>query len=518
MQDREVVKCKGHTIQASCLHRILPKFDQFFKLDQCIVISRHSLAPYNTSINHTKNNQKLTFNMYTQIQRTVDWKGPKYCFSFVKFRDVVENVVPINSPVDFIGYVEACFNLEDTNKKDGTKGKRLNLKLKDIYDQQVTATLWDDFAIEMHGYFNNPNHEKHVVVLVHFGVVNMYKDQPGLSTSFDISKMWIIAELEEISSFKNSFTEKFASIPSSSDNVGSYLISSVEDSFMNNPSFVLTAFLGTIEKKKVILVGTVLAICSGKNWYYNACNYCKSGVEESFITVDKDDGSGEVEDRMTVLCTNTKCKGVDIVSLPRFKIPIRVQDSSGTVTLTLFDYVAYKIFKKTAKELLEVQDEELSSGDFSKGYPDVFNILIGQKMAFIISVSDFNLKYHVENYGISMLTSDPKILSALYEKFKIQEYEKSESSSVQLSDIQSIPCDVSKDDVSFSGDNQTPMSNLLHNDHKSSSSGEVKRNLHEMYDVDDMVGCSSTKRRLGDEKEEVQNSESSNLLIPKIEK
>ncbi|XP_022020282.2 uncharacterized protein LOC110920378 [Helianthus annuus] len=427
--------------------------------------------------------------MYTQIQRTVDWKGPKYCFSFVKFQDVVENNVAINSPV---GYVEVCFNLEDTNKKDGTIGKRLNVKLKDIDDQQVTATLWDYFAIEMHGYFNNPNREKHVVVLVHFGVVNLYKDQPGLSTSFDISRMWINAELEEISSFKNSFIEKFASTPSSSDNVGSYIISTVEDSFLNNSGFVLTAFLSTIEKKKKVIL--------------------------SFITVAKDDGSGDVEDRKTVLCTNTKCKGVDIVSLPRFKIPIRVQDSSGTVTLTLFDYEAYKIFKKTAKELVEVQDEELSSGDFSKGYPDVFNILIVQKMAFIISVSDFNLKYHVKNYGISMLTSDPKIISALYEKFKIHEYEKSESSSAQVSDIQSIPCDVSKDDVSFSGDNETPMSNLLHNDHKSSSSGEVKRNLHEMYDVDDMVGCSSTKRNLGDEKEEAQNSESSNLLIPKIEK
>ncbi|MFS8031954.1 hypothetical protein Hanom_Chr17g01551931 [Helianthus anomalus] len=32
----------------------------------------------------------------------------------------------------FIGYVEVCFNLEDTNKKDGTIGKRLNLKLKDV--------------------------------------------------------------------------------------------------------------------------------------------------------------------------------------------------------------------------------------------------------------------------------------------------------------------------------------------------------------------------------------------------
>ncbi|KAJ0627801.1 putative nucleic acid-binding protein [Helianthus annuus] len=123
---------EGHTIQASCLHRILPRFEHHFKLDECLVISRPSLAPYNASLNHTKNNQKLTFNFYTQIQRSIDWNGPKYCFSFVNFRDVVENKVEINTPVDFIGYVEICFNLEDTNKKDGKKEKRLNIKLKDI--------------------------------------------------------------------------------------------------------------------------------------------------------------------------------------------------------------------------------------------------------------------------------------------------------------------------------------------------------------------------------------------------
>ncbi|KAJ0821749.1 hypothetical protein HanPSC8_Chr16g0723871 [Helianthus annuus] len=32
----------------------------------------------------------------------------------------------------FIGYVCVCYNIEDTNKKDGSKGKRLNLKLQDI--------------------------------------------------------------------------------------------------------------------------------------------------------------------------------------------------------------------------------------------------------------------------------------------------------------------------------------------------------------------------------------------------
>ena len=45
-----------------------------------------------------------------------------------------------------------------------------------------------------------------------------------------------------------------------------------------------------------------------------------------------------------------------VFNFDRFKIPIRVQDSSGTVSLTLFDFEAYKILKKSAKELLAIQD------------------------------------------------------------------------------------------------------------------------------------------------------------------
>ena len=41
----------------------------------------------------------------------------------------------------------------------------------------------------------------------------------------------------------------------------------------------------------------------------------------------------------------------------RFKIPVRVQDSTGTATLTLFDHEAMKFVGKTAKELIEIQDE-----------------------------------------------------------------------------------------------------------------------------------------------------------------
>ncbi|KAF5759081.1 hypothetical protein HanXRQr2_Chr16g0736941 [Helianthus annuus] len=68
-------------------------FSQGFRtaLDECLLITRQSLAPNNSTYNYTKNNQKLTFSFFTQIQKSQDWNGPKYNFNFMNFKDVVQN-------------------------------------------------------------------------------------------------------------------------------------------------------------------------------------------------------------------------------------------------------------------------------------------------------------------------------------------------------------------------------------------------------------------------------------------
>ncbi|KAJ0543843.1 hypothetical protein HanLR1_Chr09g0334321 [Helianthus annuus] len=121
------------------------------------------------------------------------------------------------------------------------------------------ATYWYIVgAIRMHAYINDKNREKHVVMVVHFGMVNLYKGRRGLSTSFDISRMFINTDIDEITSFKQSFIEKFLSSPSSSDNIGSCLISSDEDEFLNNTDFLLSVYLSIITQ--IMLVGTFTAI------------------------------------------------------------------------------------------------------------------------------------------------------------------------------------------------------------------------------------------------------------------
>ncbi|MFS7994786.1 hypothetical protein Hanom_Chr12g01110191 [Helianthus anomalus] len=73
------------------------------------------------------------------------------------------------------------------------------------------------------------------------------------------------------------------------------------------------------------------------------------------------------------------------------------------------------------------------------------------------------------------------------------------------------------DDVSITGDNVTPISNGP-GSNKKVSSFEVKRNLGEVYEVDDELRCSSIKRRMSDEIVEDEVVGHSKTLIPKIEK
>ncbi|XP_022031189.1 replication protein A 70 kDa DNA-binding subunit E-like [Helianthus annuus] len=433
----------GTMIQASYLHKMLERFKGFLQLDQCLLITKPSLTANKSSAKYTNRNDKISLYFYTSVEKYLDWSGPKYSFNFVNLKDVVQNKIEVN----WIGYVEVCFNLEDTTKKDGSKGKRLNLRVEDLEGQKCSVTLWDAFAIDMFAYMNDKKREKHVVILCHYGMVNLYKGKRGVANGFELSILFIDTDIEEISSFWKRYVEKISASSSSNEHVGSYVISSVEDEFLNNPDFMLIGFLGTILKtKKVLVLGTITAIYTDKLWYYNGCDHCKSSVEERFVTKENVDGSCDVDHTKALVCTNNKCEGVGIYSIPRFKIPIRVQDSSGTVSLTLFDYEAYKIFKKSAKELLVIEDQVVNSGEIPNPYPEIFDTLVGKKYAFIINVKDYNIEHQSESFDV------PDSYSL------------------------STPFDLMKDEMSCSGDKVKPVSKALVGN-KNPSSEETKRPL-----------------------------------------
>ncbi|XP_022013686.2 uncharacterized protein LOC110913143 [Helianthus annuus] len=472
---------KGSKIQASCLHKLFSKFERHFNVDECLIIKRPSLAANTASFKIVPNNQKLSFYYHTFVEKCNIWEGPQYVFNFVEFNDVLFKKVKEGTTVDFISYVGVCYNIEETNKKDGSKGKRLNLKLQDLEDVQIDLTLWDDYAKDMYSYMVSEKREAHVVVVVHFGAVKTYKGKWGFSNNFDGSRLFINDNFDDMLLFKQKFLAKLSASTESSSHAGSYMMCSVEDEFLKNDVFSPIAYPASIsEPKKVVVVGTIVAIVSDKMWYYDGCNYCKSKVEQKFETYDKDDGTSDVRDEKLYQCSNKDCNGKEVFPLSRFKIPVRVQDSTGTVTLTLFDHDALKFVGKTAKELIQIQDELLKTNDFPREYPVEFEELVKLKCAFVIKVTNFNIVNAVENYGISVVTTDDDILDKLNKKFKIDQLDVSESFGISQSEFQTSGAECLKDADSYIGDNTTPVSKDYVGDLKQSSS-DMKRNLDDVY-------------------------------------
>ncbi|MFS7998628.1 putative replication protein A, OB [Helianthus anomalus] len=414
---------EGSFIQCSCLHKLFKRFLKFLVVDDCLLFHKPSLAKDTTKIKVTGNDQKLSLYAFSSVLKTENWSGPRYFFRFTDFKSVLSKKVEVNTPIDFIGYVVVSYPIEDANRKDGSKTKRMNITLKDLEDQKISLTLWENYAISLSEYMNDKNRPDHVVILVHFGTVNIYQGKIGLTNMFEASRVFINSDLDQIQEFKDRYLEKEFSNSSSIKQSCSQVISSAEDEFLNAEDFVLTAYIASISvEKKVIIVGTVIAISNDKPWYYLSCNNCKKQIEKKSTLVEKDDGSFDVLDEKTFECINSDCDAVDVVPVYRYKIPLRVQDSTGTVSCTLFDYEAIKLIKKTSKELLDVYSKVDNSTEGSfQSLPSEFDILINKKFAFQIKISSFNISNQIENYGISMLTCDDDILSELENKWKIND-------------------------------------------------------------------------------------------------
>ena len=59
-------------IQARCLHKMLGKFKDFLQLDECLLITKPSLATNKSSAKYTKRNDKISLYFYTSVKNKIE--------------------------------------------------------------------------------------------------------------------------------------------------------------------------------------------------------------------------------------------------------------------------------------------------------------------------------------------------------------------------------------------------------------------------------------------------------------
>ncbi|KAL7605262.1 uncharacterized protein LOC111906876 [Lactuca sativa] len=90
----------------------------------------------------------------------------------------------------------------DTSEQDKSKYKML-LHLQDIEDTKLKVTLWGHNAYYMQDFLANNNNLAPVVFIVRFARVKFINGRPFSSTYFDVSRLFINNDMNEITSYKN---------------------------------------------------------------------------------------------------------------------------------------------------------------------------------------------------------------------------------------------------------------------------------------------------------------------------
>ncbi|XP_076931670.1 uncharacterized protein LOC143596898 [Bidens hawaiensis] len=312
------------------------------------------------------------------------------------------------------------------------------MEICDLSGNCVYLTLWDHYAAELSKYVIEHFDEGQTIIVLQFGMVKYY-------TGYDGKEKVLLGLLNgnDVSVRKP--------IPVK-------MLSSVDDDFLRATNF--------------FNIGDMSRYGMG----YIGCNTCSRKLMEN-----NGEGGKEYE------CKTVRCNVLGVIPTPRSKI--RVHDSTGVVSLTLFDRDAKMLTNKTTKELIDSQNEnKVENG----GFPAELDCVLEKIFAFKVDVADFNFINNVEDYGINKLTDDTNIITE-----------------------------------SPQNDNQTPSSNVDAQDvatytkgMSTSSDDKLKRKLIEVFEVDDDASMSATKLKSKTIEEMGTTSEScdgATLLTPKVE-
>ncbi|XP_035844299.1 uncharacterized protein LOC110927149 [Helianthus annuus] len=101
---------------------------------------------------------------------------------------------------------------------------------------------------------------------------------------------------------------------------------------------------------------------------------------------------------------HTECTSITT----KFKVQVRVQDESGSVSFVMFDRGVQKFLGLVASD---IRERQVKAND--TGFPHEIFRLVDKKAAFKVDVSEINLKNDYRVYTVQKTTEDPVIISEL---------------------------------------------------------------------------------------------------------
>ncbi|CAI9286587.1 unnamed protein product [Lactuca saligna] len=255
---------------------------------------------------------------------------------------------------------------------------------------------------------------------------------------------------------------------------------------------------------------------------YQISEYLKNNPTVNFVVIVMQflklniwNGLGEAKSHfeVTKLFINS-----DIYEINEFKNKLKCHDNFGITEKSITTLQSYSSsytddFKGNfpLKTICEIT-EPIKAGDSDALFPMQLNVLKNRKFGFVVDITEYNVNNYNNIYTVLRVTEDMSIVCELESKIELMSNQSVFLNQVAL-ESDDVVQPVQKDVISQTDESFTP--STVDKSTATSPckiSGDLKRNLQEIYDVDSRYDLSSTKAKRKSTAEETP------LLIPKIEK
>ncbi|KAL7606237.1 hypothetical protein Lser_V15G18303 [Lactuca serriola] len=519
---------EGNKIQGYVPKAYIYKFKKLLKEGEAFIIKSPNLAKMQErSFQLTNQLQKLALNLDSIVTPCDNFSGSVNGFDFVDYRAIIDGTVPDNMSLVVVGEIDA--------RNADRKRHRIRIQIQDASGLQLDVNLWGDYGYTfLHYIQKNPNNVR-IVIILQFAKISVWQDRRSVNMYYDVSKFIINSDIDDINVFKKSldqdgphenskstFTYMKSNRSSENDDFllnndlktiadifeplevtqnlkDIYGIIAFRYLFFNTTYIPFLSFYST-RKKIYVIVAAIKGILQNKDWYYPACTNCNT---RAFSDTPSNEANviGSFQ-HAKYECRNPKCTKTVTSVIPRFMITVRVQDHTGSITLTMFEQDAKKLLKISAKDLIA----KTARLGFGTGlYPSEINVLKDTKLAFIVSISKYNLERKNNQYSILRSSDDDKLIQQLEKNFVVSEGCNSQSFDVGTTDYESQDNKGIKDVISQTDDNVTPTnvfkSTATSPKKKFDTSKGLKRALEDVFvlDVNDKMSSSKATKVGGED-------------------
>nr|GEW80098.1 hypothetical protein [Tanacetum cinerariifolium] len=329
---------------------------------------------YISDLSPVKDNIKLR----VRILRA--WLQPLYNNQQVKNMEMIVMDEHHHLKEDVVGQVIAFEDLDnyDKNRKAGKKP----VTLIDDEGNEIKCTLWGDYSQQFNDFLNSCDDHDRIVLVLQFAMMKFWDGnfyESDLTIARCVYKMGTGALIYiflmatklymKMDIKRSKFRQRlFANQPSEQSENNATKIStasknSTKDTFVNkHPIQNITELLDVEQGVQSVIVGTVIAIQEDEGWWYLRCRACRGKVIKSTDYIDLESEMPKKWDRPNDWWCR-KCNAWVALIKSQFRLQIRVQDETGTMSLSLFNDEVRTMVGRSAYQLCEkyAKDNEATS-------------------------------------------------------------------------------------------------------------------------------------------------------------